>query len=78
MKTKKIAIEPLPELCPQCIEPLVVQKKKLGLSKHWFVCTKCGYRERASQRWETKTNAGSFIENIRIRNQRNINRGYEE
>ena len=35
-----------PEYCPNCIEELIPQKKKLGGVINWLVCTKCGFRKR--------------------------------
>jgi len=32
--------------CPNCIESLVPQKKRLGLFNKWLVCPVCGYREK--------------------------------
>ena len=34
------------EYCPNCIEELVPQKKKLGRLINWMVCPKCGFRKR--------------------------------
>ena len=33
-------------ICPNCIELLVKNKKKLGEVNNWLVCPKCGYRTR--------------------------------
>ena len=32
--------------CPNCIEPLKRESKKLGSLSRWLVCPKCGYRVR--------------------------------
>ena len=33
-------------ICPDCIEPLKRQSKKLGHLSAWLVCPKCGFRTR--------------------------------
>lgn len=30
--------------CPECIEELIEEKRKLGKVKEWLVCPKCGIR----------------------------------
>lgn len=35
------------EYCPNCVEQLSKQSKKLGNLSSWLVCPKCGYRTRA-------------------------------
>lgn len=55
-------------ICPNCIEPLVKNKKKLGEVKNWLVCPKCGYRTRES----TEINA-EFNERVRLIRNREIN-----
>lgn len=32
--------------CPNCVEKMIPNKKKLGEFKNWLVCPKCGYRSR--------------------------------
>jgi len=34
------------KLCPDCVEQLKPDKKKLGSKSNWFVCPTCGYRTR--------------------------------
>lgn len=56
-------------ICPNCIEELIKDKKKLGQVKNWLVCPKCGYRTRE---W-TEKNAeieerSRLIENRKINN----------
>jgi uncharacterized protein YbaR (Trm112 family) len=35
-------------ICPDCIEELVSNRKKLGELTNWLVCPICGYRVRES------------------------------
>jgi DNA-directed RNA polymerase subunit M/transcription elongation factor TFIIS len=37
------------KICPDCIETLMPNKKKLGSKTNWLVCPKCGYRVRLMQ-----------------------------
>jgi len=32
--------------CPDCVEPLIKDRKKLGGIAIWIVCPKCGFRTR--------------------------------
>ena len=41
-------------ICPNCIEPLVKDKKKLGQYSVWYVCKKCGLRIRPDTSFELK------------------------
>lgn len=34
------------EYCPQCVEELIKDKKKLGGLSAWLICPKCGLRKR--------------------------------
>lgn len=34
------------EFCPQCVEELIKDKKKLGGLSIWLICPKCGLRKR--------------------------------
>ncbi len=36
------------KICPNCIEPLIKQRKKLGISSTWLVCPKCGLRTKTT------------------------------
>ena len=50
------------EYCPDCIEKLVKQSKKLGQISVWLVCPKCGYRKRPKQSWEEEKEWEQFKE----------------
>lgn len=71
MKNK---LEPISEVCPNCIEQLVLQKKKMGGCVNWFVCPTCGYRERPASGSITHKKMGNFIGNIRAKNSRTANK----
>lgn len=62
------------EVCPNCIEPLVLQKKKFGSMVNWFVCPVCGYRERPAAERITQAKMGNFIDGIRAKNSRTANK----
>lgn len=35
--------------CPDCVEPLIKDRKKLGYITTWLICPKCGFRSRESR-----------------------------
>lgn len=72
MSTKGVHLS-ISEVCPNCIEPLVFQKRKIGNFKNWFVCPICGYRERPAASAFTKAAEGAFIDRIRRNNNKNVN-----
>lgn len=39
-------------ICPNCIEPLIKDKKKLGQYSVWMICGKCGLRVRPDVSFE--------------------------
>jgi predicted RNA-binding Zn-ribbon protein involved in translation (DUF1610 family) len=75
-KSKKAKPKSISEVCPNCVETLVLQQKKLGGLYNWFVCPKCGYRERPSCDGFAIQQTGNFIDNIKRKNIRNINSKY--
>lgn len=50
------------EYCPDCIEKLVKQSKKLGQFSCWLVCPKCGYRTREKSVYEEDRELERFKE----------------
>lgn len=72
MKNKELL--PISEVCPNCIEPLVLQKKKMASCVNWFVCPTCGYRERPAAVSITHAKMGNFIDSIRAKNSRTANK----
>lgn len=65
-------------LCPNCVERLVKNKKKLGEVKNWMVCTKCGYRRREHEsNFEEDRAGGALTDRLKKRNQSNVNRHYD-
>ena len=62
------------EVCPNCIERLVPEKKNLGGMLNWFVCPICGFRERPACQTYTISNTGRFIDNIKAANKRMANK----
>lgn len=55
-------------ICPDCIEELIPNRKKLGHLVRWFICPKCGYRVR-----ENSEHASEFKEYSRVIDERHIN-----
>ena len=62
-------IKPINEVCPNCVERLQENKKKMGGKTNWFICPKCGYRERPIADGYRINNMGKFIDRIRINNE---------
>lgn len=60
--------------CPNCIEKLVPQTKKLGACTKWNVCPICGYRERPLT--ENSNSIQNFIDRNRGINNSNHFREY--
>lgn len=58
--------------CPQCVLPLVKDKRKLGrYSKSWVICPNCGYREHENTPYFDKLdeeNTNQALENMNSRN----------
>lgn len=71
MKNKKLVS--ISEVCPNCVEPLVLQKKKLGSMVNWFICPTCGFRERPAAGGIISAITGNFIGSIRAANIRVAN-----
>jgi len=65
------------EYCPDCIEPLVKDRKKLGRYSVWLICPKCGYRKRPKSFLENAVEKEKFFEYKKQINQ-NLNNQYEE
>lgn len=63
------------EYCPECIEELVKDKKKLGQFTNWMICPKCGFRKRQDSSFYINQQLDNFkdrIKNINLnRNQFN-------
>lgn len=55
-------------VCPNCIEPLVENQKTLGAYKNWFVCPKCGFRERPVNAGYQIHITGHTIDRIKFKN----------
>lgn len=72
MSTKGVHLS-ISEVCPDCVEPLIFQKRKFGGLKNWFVCPICGYRERPAAAGFKKVTEGAFIDRIRKNNKKNVN-----
>lgn len=66
----KVQVESINMLCPNCVEKLVKQKKKLGDVKNWMVCPKCGYRQRPHDGIDIQK-MGRFIDRIKENNSSN-------
>lgn len=50
-------------ICPDCIETMIVQKKKLGhCSSKWLVCPKCGCRLKEDWPITETYKLGKFID----------------
>lgn len=57
-------------ICPNCIEPLIKNKKKLGDVTNWLVCPLCGYRTRQTAEENAQQEEQcNFIKRIRYNNQ---------
>jgi len=56
------------QICPDCIEPLIKDSKKLAMCTHWMICPKCGHRERPDKDVIDFRKVGSFIDRIRKSN----------
>jgi len=50
------------DYCPDCIEPLIPNKKKLGNNCKWFICQKCGMRIKPSSAFYTLQELGRFLD----------------
>lgn len=72
MKNKELVS--ISEVCPNCIEPLILQKKKLGSMTNWFICPTCGFRERPAHASITHAKTGNFIDAIRFKNSKTANK----
>jgi predicted RNA-binding Zn-ribbon protein involved in translation (DUF1610 family) len=48
------------EYCPNCIEALKRQSKKLGEFSVWLVCPKCGYRQRETSEYSKRLQNDRF------------------
>ena len=49
--------------CPNCVELLKRQSKKLGKLSSWYICPKCGYRTREmSEFYDEKRQLEEFEE----------------
>jgi len=59
-------------ICPNCAVELVKQSKKLGELTRWFVCPKCGHRERPDNESSLARARGEFSDRLKRRN-RNLN-----
>jgi DNA-directed RNA polymerase subunit M/transcription elongation factor TFIIS len=58
--------------CPDCIEKLVINRKKLGDLSVWWVCPKCGYRTRTSSiEWTEHYAKENLIKERKIINESN-------
>jgi len=66
----KVQLQLINELCPNCVEKLKKQRKKLGKAKIWLVCPKCGYRKRPYEVFEIQK-MGRFIDQLKENNSSN-------
>ena len=55
-------------VCPECIQPLIKDVKQLGKCKNWYICPKCGYRERPSHEGVASALANQTSDRIKFRN----------
>lgn len=60
------------QICPNCVIELEKQSKKLGEYSLWFVCPKCGHRERPISGFAEAKATEQFTDRMKRRN-RNIN-----
>jgi len=65
------------QICPNCVVELVKQSKKLGDLSRWYVCPKCGHRERPDNDGMMAKITGQFCERIKRQN-KNINQFNQE
>lgn len=59
------------DYCPQCVEPLVPDTKKLGKISKWWVCPNCGHRARKTP--VSIDTVGHSLDRIKNRN-KNLNK----
>lgn len=60
------------KICPDCIEKLKINRKKLGNLSVWWICPKCGYRVRAfSIEWTNHYAKEKIIEERKNTNRNN-------
>lgn len=60
------------QLCPNCVIELVKESKRFGDYTIWFVCPKCGHRERPESANSQAAALERFTDRIKRRN-KNIN-----
>lgn len=60
-------------ICPNCIEPLKPQYKKLGAVRRWLVCLTCGYRTRPEE-----TDFGKAEIQIEVMKKQNTNNHFKD
>jgi DNA-directed RNA polymerase subunit M/transcription elongation factor TFIIS len=59
------------EYCPNCIEPLISESKKLGQVSIWLVCPKCGLRKRPESKKSVIDSVGHFSDRRKSINSNN-------